>query len=565
MSKKVIHGIEAAFLWTILAVGLFAQPPAGFTVPKNLIWEPDLEYSIVGGKGQRLALDVVRPIESASPLPAIVCIHGGGFRAGDREHYLPLCVRLAQHGYIAATVSYRLSPMYQFPAPVQDVKAAIRWLRANARRFNLDPERIGVTGESAGGHLALFAGLTPDVPELEGSGSNLDQSSRVACVVNYYGPADFTKSYGKSVDAAEVLPLFLGGDLDHEREAHRRASPLNWVTPRAAPVLTIHGTADPYVAYEQAVWITERLQNAGVEAELETIQGGGHGFKGADADRAERRMFDFFDRHLLPKSERELVVSDHGAAGEILGISWPSGKILWRTPNARGRDVQALPDGHVLFTMDLTHRVVEIDRSRRVVWTYGAAEGLQVPVAAQRLRNGNTLIGDSQQGKLVEVDRDGRVVWKYQSPEIGGMRMRNCRRVEAGDSAGNTLMAIEAAGKIIEINSAGNVVWTFEAPGGPRRAPYQALRLPGGNTVIGLADPGEVMEVDRSGKVLRSIGGDHMDIRLGWVTGIEPVEDGGLLVSDYLGRRIIEVNREGRVRNEWSTGTRDIASISLAP
>jgi acetyl esterase/lipase len=561
----MIRRVAAALVTVWFGAGLFAQPPAGFSVPKNLIWEPDLEYSIAGGKGYRLALDVVRPRDSANPLPVVVCIHGGGFRAGNREHYLPLCVRLAQHGYVAATVSYRLSPLYQFPSPVEDVKTAIRWLRANARRFNLDPARIGVTGESAGGTLTLFTALTPDVPELEGTG-NLDQSSKVSCVVNYYGATDFTKSYGKSRDAADVLPLFLGGDLDHERVAHERASPLNWVTPRAAPVLTIHGTEDPYVAYEQAGWITERLRNAGVETELETIQGGGHGFDGANAEHAEQRMMEFFDRHLMPrKGDRELVVVDHGPAGEIFGLSWPAGKVLWRTPNARGRDVQALPDGHVLYTMDLTHRVVEMDRNRRVVWTYGAAEGLQVPVAAQRLHNGNTLIGDSQQGKLVEVDREGKVVWQYQSPEIAGMRMRNCRRVETGDTAGNTLMAVEAAGKIIEINPAGNVVWTFDTPGGKVRAPYQAIRLPNGNTLVGMAAPGEVAEVDHSGKVVRSIGGEHMDIRLGWVTGIEPTPDGGVLIADYLGRRIIEVNREGRVQNQWSSGPRDMASLSLVP
>ena len=227
--------------------------------------------------------------------------------------------------------------------------------------------------------------------------------------------------------------------------------------------------------------------------------------------------------------------------------------------------MQALPDGHVLYTMDLTDRVVEIDRSGRVVWSYGAAEGLGVPVAAQRLRNGNTLIGDSQQGKLVEVDHDGKVVWKYESPEIAKMRMRNCRRVETGDTAGNTLMVIEAAGKIIEINPAGTQVWSFDTPGGAHRAPYQALRLANGNTLVGMADPGEVAEVDHSGKILRSIGGEHMDIRLGWVTGIEPTQDGGLLIADYLGRRIIEVGPDWHVRNEWSTGPRDIASISLVP
>ena len=158
------------------------------------------------------------------PFPAILCIHGGGFRAGTRQGYDGLCVQLAEQGYVAVTVSYRLAPKYPFPAAIHDVKAAVRWLRANAAKYHIDPERIGVTGGSAGGHLAQFLGVTGDVKEFEGDGGNPEQSSRVACVVNYYGPSDFTKSYGKSVDAAEVLPLFLGGNLENER-ARSTSSP----------------------------------------------------------------------------------------------------------------------------------------------------------------------------------------------------------------------------------------------------------------------------------------------------------------------------------------------------
>jgi dipeptidyl aminopeptidase/acylaminoacyl peptidase len=117
-------------------------------------------------------------------------------------------------------------------------------------------------------------------------------------VVNVYGPSDFTKSYGKSVDAAEVLPLFLGGNLQTARLRHIRASPLYWVTPNAAPTLCIHGTEDRYVAHEQAVWMVDRLKAAGVEAELLTLPGAGHGFRGQDAETAEKALFAFFDRHL---------------------------------------------------------------------------------------------------------------------------------------------------------------------------------------------------------------------------------------------------------------------------
>jgi acetyl esterase/lipase len=180
---------------------------------------------------------------------------------------------------------------------VNDVKAAVRWLRANAQKYHVDPNRIGAVGDSAGGHLAQFLGVTGDVAAFDGD-QNPGPPSRVACVVNFYGPSDLTRSYGRSVDAAEVLPLFLGGDVEHERRRHILASPLYWVTPASAPTLLIHGTEDKYVNYEQATWMHEKLKAADVEVELLALQGAGHGFKGEDAQRAEKAMFEFFDRQL---------------------------------------------------------------------------------------------------------------------------------------------------------------------------------------------------------------------------------------------------------------------------
>lgn len=277
------------------ALGI-AAATADATVAEEIIFEQGIEYS--NPDGQHLQLNLARPKEAGGKLPAVVCIHGGGFRAGKRERWDKLCQQLADRGYVAATVTYRLAPKYQFPAAVHDVKAAVRWLRAHADKYHIDPERIGVVGDSAGGHLAQYLGVTGDVPSLEGDGGNADQSSRVTCVVNYYGPSDLTKSYGKSVDAAEVLPLWLGGDATKEHRKHIVASPLYWVTPAAAPTLLIHGTEDPYVNYEQAGWIRDKLRAAEVEVELLTLQGAGHGFKGADAEKAEKAMLDFFARHL---------------------------------------------------------------------------------------------------------------------------------------------------------------------------------------------------------------------------------------------------------------------------
>ena len=276
----------------------FAQkdPP----VPDSVAFEKGIEYA--NPDNQHLQLNMARSKKAdGGPFPCVLCIHGGGFRAGSRESYNAQIIRLAEQGYVAATVSYRLAPKYPFPAAVHDTKAAVRWLRANAKKYNIDPNNIGVTGGSAGGTLAQMLGVTADVKEFEGDGGNPEQSSKVKCVVNVYGANDFTKSYGKSVDAHEVLPLYLGGNLEKARPAHIRSSPLYWVTPTAVPTLCIHGTEDKYVHVEQAEMLVDKLKAIGVEAELLKLEGAGHGFRGKDAETAEKAMIAFFDKHLKKK------------------------------------------------------------------------------------------------------------------------------------------------------------------------------------------------------------------------------------------------------------------------
>jgi acetyl esterase/lipase len=292
---SVALGLLLASLSVSSAAVQVKKAPPKLDVPADVIFESGIEYS--NPDNQHLQLDMARP-KGDGPFPAILCIHGGGFRAGNRQGYDKQCIRLAQQGYAALTVTYRLAPKYPFPAAIHDVKAAVRWIRASAGKYHIDPARLGVTGGSAGGHLAQFLGVTGGIPEFEGDGGHPEQSSRAVCVVNYYGPSDFTKSYGKSVDAAQVLPLFLGGDLTTQRHRHILASPLYWVTPSAAPTLCIHGTNDKYVAHEQAVWLIDRLKAADVEAELLTLEGAGHGFGGKDAEKAEKAMIAFFDKHL---------------------------------------------------------------------------------------------------------------------------------------------------------------------------------------------------------------------------------------------------------------------------
>ena len=284
----------------VLAFMSFIQPAfPQESVPESVVFEKNIEYS--NPDDQHLQLNMARPKVGAEPFPAVICIHGGGFRAGSRESFNGLCLQLAEKGYVAVTVSYRLAPRYQFPAAVHDVKAAVRWVRANAAMYQIDPERIGTTGGSAGGHLAQFLGVTRGVKKFEGDGGHPEYSSSVKCVVNFYGPSDFTKSYDASVDAKDVLPLFLGGNLQQQRHRHIESSPLYWVTPDAAPTLFVHGTNDAYVAHEQAEWITERMKAADVEATLMTIDGGDHGFRTSSPEvktMIDNARLAFFEKHL---------------------------------------------------------------------------------------------------------------------------------------------------------------------------------------------------------------------------------------------------------------------------
>lgn len=291
--------LAAICVGTILVTAAPARAQKDPPVPDTVKFEKGIEYT--NPDNQHLQLNMARPTGGDGPLPCVLFIHGGGFRAGNRDGYNAQIIRVAEKGYVAVTVSYRLAPKYPFPAAIHDTKAAVRWLRANAKQYNIDPNNIGVTGASAGGTLAQMLGVTADVKEFEGDGGNAKESSAVKCVVNVYGANDFTKSYGKSVDAHEVLPLYLGGNLEKARPAHVRSSPLYWVTPNAVPTLCIHGTEDKYVHFEQAEMLVEKLKAASVEVELLKLEGAGHGFKGKDTETAEKAMIAYFDKHLKKK------------------------------------------------------------------------------------------------------------------------------------------------------------------------------------------------------------------------------------------------------------------------
>ena len=257
----------------------------------------DVEY--VPGGHERQKLDIYLPKErSESPAPLIIWIHGGAWRAGSKDRCPAR--RFLDKGCAVASINYRLSQHAIFPAQIEDCKAAIRWLRANAGKYGFDPKRFGVWGSSAGGHLVALLGTTGDVKEFE-KGQNLSVSSRVQAVCDYFGPTDFTlmssfwtKMGHDSADSPESR--LVGGPVQQNKEKCRRANPITYVTKDDPPFLIVHGDKDPLVPRNQSEILHKALQKAGIPAKFHTVKGGGHG--GFKDPAVEKMVEDFFDECL---------------------------------------------------------------------------------------------------------------------------------------------------------------------------------------------------------------------------------------------------------------------------
>lgn len=278
--------------------------------PMPLTFIPDVRYGEAEGKP--LLLDVIAPQGMPGrPRPAVVWLHGFGWFAGTRRDNLEIsmCTFLAAHGFFTASIEYRLSGEATFPAQIHDVKAAIRWLRANAAIHGIDPDRIGVWGASAGGGLAALAGLTGDQPDLEGESGSPGYSSRVQAVAVASSPSDFLRQGGEMRnDTASPVTQLFGGTLAEKGELMRLGSPISHVSPGAPPFLIAHGTRDETVPLEQGERLYEALVSAGAEAEFIPIEGVYHnwmseieGIPGReDTWKLGPLAFPFFEKHLRP-------------------------------------------------------------------------------------------------------------------------------------------------------------------------------------------------------------------------------------------------------------------------
>ena len=276
-----------------------STPPTPLTMGMNM---RDVTYCTMDGIP--LKMDILYPFTGYGPWPVVIYVHGGAWIGGSKlDPYGDIDLpALRQAGYMAVSVSYRLAPEYPFPAMIQDIKCAVRYLRAHAAEYNIDPDRIGARGSSAGGHLVSLLGLADESAGWD-VGPYLNQSSRVQAVVDTYGPTDLSDPAFFGLFRNAINALFRSRELTDELLAS--ASPLTYISAGDPPFLILHGDRDEVVDLSQSQKLYDALVKAGIPAELIVVQGGGHGFKPLDdyytiPTRAQITdlMVAFFDQYL---------------------------------------------------------------------------------------------------------------------------------------------------------------------------------------------------------------------------------------------------------------------------
>ena len=240
---------------------------------------------------------------NGAPVPTLVYFHGGGWVFGDKGGAPNLFLPYIQRGWDVVNVEYRMAPNSNAPAAVEDSRCALRWVYSNAEKYHFDVNRIVLTGHSAGGHLALIAGMLPKGTELDDACAQNPDAPEIkpAAIVNWYGISD-VDALLSGPDRKTYAVMWAGSAADRH-EIAKQSSPISYVRHGQPPVISIHGDADPIVPYSQAVKLKKALDEAGVKNELVTIPGGNHGgFSDEQTLRAFREIWKFLDATVPPAS-----------------------------------------------------------------------------------------------------------------------------------------------------------------------------------------------------------------------------------------------------------------------
>jgi len=295
---------------SVLAVAVYlglpacslAQEERKFNPPFKLPDNVELKRGLVYGRGgsRDLQLDLFLRRESSERRPAVVYVHGGSWREGDRSQFHRQAAYLASKGYVGACITYRLSGEAIFPAELEDCKCAVRWLRANAQTYGIDPDKIAVCGASAGGHLASLLGVTSGIEALEGNGGHAGFSSGVRLVVAFNGVFDLAQTSQAGATQTEYIGKFLGATLADNPEIYKKASPVTYVNNNSPPHLLLHGTEDTLVPIAHARAMVKKLKDTGVKVEVFEAEGAIHGFFNHPPlfEPALKRLEKFLDENL---------------------------------------------------------------------------------------------------------------------------------------------------------------------------------------------------------------------------------------------------------------------------
>ena len=305
--SQVVCGVAVVVAANVSLVVAETRAPEARPITVAVAADISVLHDVVIGKGggRDLHAEIAYPSAAVSPLPAVVYVHGGAWSGGSHKRPAVL-LQLAQAGYFAASIEYRLSGEAKWPAQIQDCRLAIRWLRANAAKYHVNPERIGVWGDSAGGHLAACLGTMAEVKEYEGDGGFPRVSSAVQAVIDFYGPTSLVAtatdaSGGYPPNHMKPIEALFGVPYAENPELWKSGSPLRYVKAGNPPMLLVHGDSDRTVHLAQSTMFAAALAKAGVPHQFLVVKNAGHGFPPLPHPvrvEIDRTVYDFLAKYL---------------------------------------------------------------------------------------------------------------------------------------------------------------------------------------------------------------------------------------------------------------------------